>query len=328
MATANVGSRRASEQLIEQGRVRVNGQVITLGDKADPDIDVIEVDGQRLRFDKLVKRYIAIYKPKNVVSTSEPHENDTRKTIFDLVPASEHMFSIGRLDADSEGLMVLTNDGDLANRLTHPSYRHTKTYLVTVQGVPSTQTLDRWQRGIELTEDDGRNVRTAPCVVHMVKKSGSVSVLRVIMTEGKKRQIRRVANALGHPVGKLVRTDIGKLSIEGLKPGEYRDLDEEEIEQLSTPSPEFKVSRRPAPRHRTDRSEDARVVPLASVQNAASSRALREIARAASQRIARRVIPNRKAVVQAVVSPALAALHDKKPAIMTKKNKSPQGRLL
>lgn len=256
MATANVGSRRASEQLIEQGRVRVNGQVITLGDKADPDTDVIEVDGQRLRFDKLVKRYIAIYKPKNVVSTSEPHENDTRKTIFDLVPASEHMFSIGRLDADSEGLMVLTNDGDLANRLTHPSYRHTKTYLVTVQGVPSTQTLDRWQRGIELTEDDGRNVRTAPCVVHMVKKSGSVSVLRVIMTEGKKRQIRRVANALGHPVGKLVRTDIGKLSIEGLKPGEYRDLDEEEIEQLSTPSPEFKVSRRPAPRHRTDRSED------------------------------------------------------------------------
>ncbi|MBE2182176.1 MAG: rRNA pseudouridine synthase, partial [Anaerolineae bacterium] len=252
MASANIGSRRTSEELIEQGRVRVNGQVITLGDKADSETDIIEVDGQRLRFDKISKRYIALYKPKNVVSTNEPHESDDRKTVFDLVPTSEHMFSIGRLDADSEGLVVLTNDGDLANRLTHPSYRHTKTYLVTVQGVPSPKTMDRWQRGIELQEEDGRTIRTAPCVVHMFKKSGAVSILRIIMTEGKKRQIRRVANALGHPVGKLVRTDIGKLSIEGLKPGEYRDLDDEEIELLSTPSPEYKISRRPAPRPRRE----------------------------------------------------------------------------
>ena len=129
MAQANLGSRRACEDVISQGRVRVNGKVIHLGDQADPQKDIIEVDGTKLAFPEQ-KLYIAFNKPKYVLSTDEPHEGDTRKIITDFLPYKEHLFSAGRLDADSEGLMVLTNDGELANTLTHPRYRHTKTKTV------------------------------------------------------------------------------------------------------------------------------------------------------------------------------------------------------
>ncbi len=208
---ANVASRRAAEELIEQGRVRVNGEVVTLGAKADPDVDVIEVDGEKLRFDQLPKLYLAVYKPKNVLSTSEPHEGDERRTVLDLVPHAEHLFSIGRLDADSEGLMVLTNDGELANQLTHPRFRHTKTYLVTVEGAPSPGAIERWSRGLFIEGE-----QTAPCTVRVMDSERDQSILKVIMTEGKKRQIRRIAAALGHPVVRLIRPQLGEKSIEGL----------------------------------------------------------------------------------------------------------------
>lgn len=133
MAMANVASRRASEQLILEGRVRINGTLATLGDKADPATDVITVDGERLKF-LTEKRYIAYHKPINVLSTTKPMKGDNRPTVMDEVPVEGHFFLIGRLDAESEGLLVLTNDGDLANKLTHPRYEHTKTYKVTVYG--------------------------------------------------------------------------------------------------------------------------------------------------------------------------------------------------
>lgn len=227
MAQANVGSRRHCEELISQGRVRVNGQVVGLGAKADPERDTIEVDGQKLSFAKQRKIYIALNKPRNVLTTNRPHLDDQRRTVRDLVPfPGEHLFTVGRLDAESDGLVVLTNDGDLVQRLTHPRYRHTKTYRVVVYGLPSEGVLDRWQKGIMLDEDEGM---TAPCIVRIVHGDRSFSTLQVIMTEGKKRQIRRVAQILGHPVRQLTRTHIGKLGLGTLRPGEWRELTPAEV---------------------------------------------------------------------------------------------------
>lgn len=222
MAQANIGSRRHCEELITKGRVRVNGQVVGLGAKANPDKDIVEVDGERLSFTKQRKIYILLNKPRNVLTTNKPHKGDDRQTVRDLVPfEGEHLFTVGRLDGDSEGLVVLTNDGELVQRLTHPKYRHTKTYKVTVYGLPSESVIERWQKGVMLDEDEGM---TAPCVVKITHGDRAFTSLQIIMTEGKKRQIRRVAAILGHPVRQLTRTHIGKLGIGALRPGEWREL--------------------------------------------------------------------------------------------------------
>ena len=234
IAQANIASRRGAETLIEQGRVRINGQIAKLGDKADLSKDTVEVDGERLRFETQQLVYLALYKPKNVLSTSEPHASDDRRTVLDLVPDYGHLFTVGRLDADSEGLTVLTNDGGLTQKLTHPSHRHSKEYLVTVAGLPDEDALESWRRGVWLGEDG----RTAPCYVEVLDGGRDQSVLRVIMIEGKKRQIRRVAVSLGYPVRRLVRTHIGAFSVEGLKPGEFRQMSAEEVEMLSFRAPE------------------------------------------------------------------------------------------
>jgi pseudouridine synthase len=277
LAEANIGSRREAEILIEQGRVRVNGAVIRVGDKADKDTDIIEVDGQRVVFGRIQKRYIALYKPKQVLSTHEPHRGDNRRTVFDLVPFKERLFSIGRLDADSEGLIVLTNDGEMAQRLSHPRFKHTKTYKAQVVGLPSERTLERWQAGVEL--EDGM---TAPCVVKIIKGSPRETTLRIVMTEGKKRQIRRVASLLGHPVRRLVRTHIGMLSLEGLRPGEWREMDAADIEALQTPAREIKQLRAASRRlnreggaqreHRPEQRESAAPRRSEHVEKRAASR--------------------------------------------------------
>ncbi len=236
LAQANIASRRASEELISAGRVRVNGEVAKLGDKADPDTDTVEVDGARLNFDSRSDHiYIALNKPKQVLSTDKPHRGDDRETVSHLIGRKEHLFSIGRLDADSEGLVVMTNDGNLAERLSHPRYRHTKTYRVDVLGLPSPETLDKWQRGVTLEDGD-----TAPCFVEITHGNVKLSTLRIVMTEGKKRQIRRVAALLGHPVRKLVRTHIGMYALGDLQPGQTRELTPKDVIALSTPSPEIK----------------------------------------------------------------------------------------
>ncbi len=238
LAQANLGSRRASEELISKGRVRVNGAIAQLGDKADPATDVIEVDGTRLKFDAQPHIYIMLNKPKQVLSTDKPHRGDKRETVADLIGRPEHLFSIGRLDADSEGMVVMTNDGDLSQKLSHPRYRHSKTYRVEVLGLPVAETLERWQEGIFL--DDGK---TAPCIVEITKGSVRGTTLRIIMTEGKKRQIRRIAAALGHPVQRLTRTHIGMLALGDLEPGKWRELTSKEVVALSTPAPEIKMLR-------------------------------------------------------------------------------------
>jgi pseudouridine synthase len=239
MAQANLGSRRACEDIIRAGRVRVNGQVIHLGDQADPQADVIEVDGNKLAFaDKHV--YIAFNKPKQVVSSSVRYANDDRRTVREMIPVEGHLFTIGRLDADSEGLIILTNDGDLANKLSHPSYRHTKTYKVVVQGLPSSETIQRWQEGVYVQdEENGKEYKTKPCYVKIIE-GGKETTLRIVMTEGKKRQIRRVASILGHPVKSLIRTHIGTLPLGSLRPGDWRELTSKDLAALKTSAEEIK----------------------------------------------------------------------------------------
>lgn len=239
MARANIASRRKSEAIIEEGRVQVNGKTITLGDKADPDRDTITVDGQRLKLKQVEMRYYVFHKPKNVLSTNIKQGEDKRPTVRELIPVEGHLFSIGRLDAESEGLMVLTNDGDLANRLSHPRYEHTKTYKVTVYGKPDPQTLAEWENGIWL---DGS--RTAPCFIRVLEEGNETTILRIVMIEGRKRQIRRVASIMGHPVQRLVRTHIGQLGLGTLKRGAWYRLDDDEVAAMLMPAEEVKFIRR------------------------------------------------------------------------------------
>jgi 23S rRNA pseudouridine2605 synthase len=239
MAQANIGSRRACEDIIRAGRVRVNGKVISLGDQADPHADVIEVDGNKLAF-ATKHIYIAFNKPKQVVSSNVRYQNDDRRTVREMIPVEGHLFTIGRLDADSEGLIILTNDGDLANKLSHPSYRHTKTYKVVVQGLPSAETIQRWQEGIYVQdEENGKDYKTKPCYVKIIE-GGKETTLRIVMTEGKKRQIRRVASILGHPVKSLIRTHIGTLPLGTLRPGDWRELTPKDLTALKTSAEEIK----------------------------------------------------------------------------------------
>ena len=239
MAQANIGSRRACEDVIRAGRVRVNGQVIHLGDQADPHTDVIEVDGNKLAF-AAKHVYIAFNKPKQVVSSNVRYQNDDRRTVREMIPVEGHLFTIGRLDADSEGLIILTNDGDLANKLSHPTYHHTKTYKVVVQGLPSAETIQRWQEGVYVQdEENGKDYKTKPCYVKIME-GGKETTLRIVMTEGKKRQIRRVASILGHPVKSLIRTHIGTLPLGSLRPGDWRELTPKDLTALKTSAEEMK----------------------------------------------------------------------------------------
>lgn len=239
MARANIASRRKSEEIIEQGRVKVNGKTITLGDKANPAKDTITVDGQRLKLENYEKKYYVFHKPINVLSTNSAPDGDERETVRELIPVEGHLFSIGRLDAESEGLMVLTNDGDLTHKLSHPRYEHTKTYKVTVYGKPDAEVLVKWENGVWL---DGE--RTAPCFVKVIEENPETTILRVIMIEGRKRQIRRVASMLGFPVKKLVRTHIGQLGLGTLRRGAWYRLEEEEVEAMLMPAEQVKFIRR------------------------------------------------------------------------------------
>jgi pseudouridine synthase len=239
MSQAGIASRRASEEMIRQGRVRVNGKVITIGDKADPEKDVVDVDGQRLKLRDIEPVYYVFYKPPNILSANTGNPDDDRPTVRELLPVEGHLFTIGRLDAESEGLMVLTNDGELANRLAHPRYEHTKTYKVTVYGTPSQETLEQWQNGVWLEEG-----KSAACYVKVLSSEKDTTTLRVVMIEGKKRQIRRIAAQLGHPVKKLMRTHIGQLGLGTLRRGEWYRLDEEEIAAMQIPAWELEAIRK------------------------------------------------------------------------------------
>lgn len=240
MSQAGLASRRESEKMIQQGRVKVNGKVISLGDKADPQTDTITVDGQRIQLQGIEKVYYVVNKPVNVLSTNKRREGDDRMIVRDMIPYEGHLFTIGRLDAESEGLMVLTNDGDLTNKLAHPRYEHTKTYKVTVYGTPTEDVLEQWQNGVWLEEG-----RTAPCYVKLLdtNSASGTSTLRIVMIEGKKRQIRRVASKLGFPVRKLMRTHIGELGVGTLRRGEWYKLSEQEVAFMQQPAWELDAIR-------------------------------------------------------------------------------------
>ncbi len=224
IAQAGIASRRAAEDLIANGLVTVNGKVASVGDKADPSKDDIRVEGRRLKLDKRL-RYIALYKKRGVVSSTVSQGD--RQTVLDVVNTSERLYPVGRLDIDSEGLILLTNDGDITNKITHPRYGLEKTYKVQVSGRPSWETLEKWRNGITLEGE-----RTAPAKVRVLEEAQEATWLRVIMHEGKKRQIRRIAEALGHPALRLIRTHIGPLELGRLKPGEYRELTRGEVDTL------------------------------------------------------------------------------------------------
>lgn len=225
LAQAGLGSRRASEELISAGRVTVNGKVAVLGSKADPQRDRIRVDGRPVSISERLL-YIALNKPRGVISAvSSP---DPRRTVRDLVPLPGHIFPVGRLDAESEGLMLLTSDGDLANQLTHPRYGHEKEYRVLVARHPDQKQLDAWRNGVVL--EDG--YRTAPARVWVEALAGKGAWMRVVMKEGRKRQIREVGARIGLPVVKIIRVRLGSLELGGLKPGEWRYLTPEEVAAL------------------------------------------------------------------------------------------------
>ena len=230
LSMAGVASRRAAEELITQGRVEVNGETVrTLGTKADPAKDAIKVDGRRLRFDVRL-RYILLNKPKGVVTTRKDPER--RRTVIDLLKGvREYVYPVGRLDYESEGLLLLTSDGDLAARLTHPRHEVERVYEAVLVGAPADADLEKLRRGIFL---DGS--RTAPAQVRRAGtvKQGRQELTRLIVTlhEGRNRQVRRMCASIGHPVRKLTRTRMGPIALGDLRPGHWRDLTEREVRLL------------------------------------------------------------------------------------------------
>lgn len=226
LANAGVSSRRKAEEIIEAGRVRVNGRVVTeLGTKVDPAVDSIEVDGRRIA--GAVTQWIAFYKPRRVMSTR--HDPKGRTTIYDLLPAGLHsLFYVGRLDYDSEGLMLLTNAGDQAHRLLHPSFEVPRVYDVLVDGAVSDATLQRLRAGVEL--EDG--VARAQSAAVLPEKKPGFSRVRLMLREGRKREVRRMMSAVGHEVRRLRRVSYGPIKLGRLKPGEWRELSAQEIAAL------------------------------------------------------------------------------------------------
>ncbi len=224
LARAGVASRRAVEELIVAGRVRINGRRATLGDKVDIAKDRVEVDGSPVPLATDLVYYL-VNKPVGVVVTAVDPKG--RPTVIDLVDAPTRVWAVGRLDADTEGALILTNDGDLTTRLTHPRFEAPKTYLAEVEGRPSLGALRRLGRGIEL--DDGP---TAPATVALQGRGSGRSVVEITITEGRNRQVRRMFAAIGHPVKRLVRTAVGPVGLGRLKPGAYRRLGPTEVRKL------------------------------------------------------------------------------------------------
>ncbi|NLN17266.1 MAG: rRNA pseudouridine synthase [Firmicutes bacterium] len=227
MARAGVGSRRACEAMIKEGRVQVNGEVVTeLGTKVDPTKDTVSLDGRVLRLIPETREYLLLHKPPGYVTTVRDPWG--RPTIMDLLgPMELRLYPAGRLDFDSEGLVLLTNDGDLVYRLTHPSFGVEKVYLVEVAGRPTAHALEELARGVEL--EDGP---TAPAKVRLVEERPGSTCLEFTIKEGRKRQIRRMCDKVGHGVLRLCRIRLGPVQLGSLPPGKWRHLKDGEIRAL------------------------------------------------------------------------------------------------
>ncbi len=225
LAAAGIASRRAAEQLIDERRVEVNGQVVVeQGRRVDPERDTIRVDGSHIPPPRR-HLYLVLNKPLGVVCTMEDPEG--RPTLTDLVPHRERLFHVGRLDTDTEGLIVLTNHGEFAHRLAHPSYEVSKTYLAEVEGVMENHALKRLEKGVTL--DDGP---VRPDKIRLVQRGADRTLLEVTLHEGRNRVVRRMMDAVGHPVRRLSRTAIGPIRLGRLKVGQSRELTREELGAL------------------------------------------------------------------------------------------------
>ncbi len=221
LARAGFGSRRSCEELISAGRVKINGTIATLGDKIDPTRDSVALNGVTVNLDPSV-RYLALHKPVGVVTTMRDPQG--RRDMREFVPDEPRVFPVGRLDLDSEGLLLLTNDGTLAESLTHPRYEVEKEYLVEVAGTPTAKHLGAIRRGVEL--DDGPARAKS---VRIVDARGGRGHVALVMTEGRKREVRRLLDAIDLPVRRLVRVRIGPIMLGKLRAGEIRDLQPDEV---------------------------------------------------------------------------------------------------
>ena len=246
LSAAGRASRRAAESLIEAGRVTVNGETVTaLGSRADPGRDDIRLDGRRVGLPS-VRRYLLLNKPRGYVTTrSDPQH---RKTVLDLIPnVADYVYPVGRLDYDSEGLLLLTNDGDLAARLTHPRHGVPRVYEATVRGVPSEARLRRLAAGVPV---DGQ--RAAPAGVRLLAnrfaRRTDESRVRIVLREGRNRQVRRMLEAIGHPVRRLRRVEMGPLRLGRLRPGAVRELLVSEVAALQRAARQTPARRPPAGR--------------------------------------------------------------------------------
>ena len=220
LARVGMGSRRVCEKLIVEQRVTVNGEFAELGEKVDPETAEIEVDGLKIGVRQDLVYYL-LNKPVGVIATSkDPQE---RSTVVDLVPAHPRVFPVGRLDADTEGLILLTNDGDLTHYLTHPSFGVEKEYLVQVDVKPSRNAIRELRQGVEL--DDGI---TAPAKVSLVDEK----LIKIVIHEGRNRQVRRMCESVGHPVKRLIRSRIGPIVDTSLRPGSFRELTNQELKSI------------------------------------------------------------------------------------------------
>jgi 23S rRNA pseudouridine2605 synthase len=267
IAHAGIASRREAEAMIREGRVTVNGRVVSeLGSKADADRDHVKVDG-RLITKAEPHRYIIIYKPKEVMTTVDDPQG--RRTVLQLVRGvRERIYPVGRLDYHSEGLVLLTNDGELAFKVSHPTHGSVKTYHVKVRGVPEERIVDKLRRGITL---DGK--RTLPCDIERMKTTGrgedeGNSWFQVKLREGRTQQIRKMFQAVGHPVSKLRRVGIGPISDPKLTPGVWRELTKSEVRMLAT----MKDAKPPKPRRAPAKRTSVKRTPSHKKPTAAAKR--------------------------------------------------------
>ncbi len=224
MAAAGIASRRASEELIAQGRVTVNGRVAELGSKADPSQDVVAVDGERINVDP-DRVYILLNKPQGVVTTADDPEG--RPTVLDLVNLPQRLFPVGRLDQDSEGLLLMTNDGELAHALTHPSFEVERTYVALVPGPVRRKAIAQLEGGVDLEDGIARARR-----VRVLEEERGKALVEVVMTEGRKREVRRMFGAVGLTVERLARVAYGGVELGDLRQGKWRFLTQAEIATL------------------------------------------------------------------------------------------------
>lgn len=233
IASAGIASRRKAENLVSEGRIKVNGQIIyDLGYQVNEDKDIVEYDGKKIDINSEKLVYILLNKPEGYITSSK--DQFGRKDVMDLVTdIKERIYPVGRLDYETSGLLLMTNDGDLTYKITHPKHEITKTYIASVKGIPTSEELERFENGLEI-EDYVTSKAKIRVLKTDVKKN--YSVFRVSIHEGRNRQVRKMFNAINHPVMNLKRVALGKISVNNVEVGKYRHLTDDEVNYLKNPT--------------------------------------------------------------------------------------------